>query len=176
MIRTLPPIGNKPGARAAFDGWPGGWGSILCSLPRWSLRRRMPATSLRSPRNPAGSGHQVKTVGRKRSWARCQNHPADPYRREDRRWRAPVRNAKRIRIHRNQLVTPPTSRMGRNSLAAKEFAQSAAMGAGRATTGRSSITTGVSAGVCSHLRTSGRACRMAISPARINSPARLKSS
>lgn len=27
--------------------------------------------------------------------------------------RAPVRNAKRMRIHRNQLVTPPTSRMGR---------------------------------------------------------------
>jgi hypothetical protein len=25
----------------------------------------MPATSLRTPRNPAGSGHQVKTVGKR---------------------------------------------------------------------------------------------------------------
>src|ERR1019366_6141717 len=54
-------------------------------------------------------------------------------------------------------------------------AQSAGMGAGRATTGRAFAATDVS-GVSSHLRTSGRAFRIAASPALISSPARLKSS
>jgi hypothetical protein len=56
------------------------------------------------------------------------------------------------------------------------LSQSAGMGAGRAATGCAFVAAGTSAGTSSHLRTSGRAFRMATSPEVISSPARLKSS
>ena len=65
------------------------------------------------PPNPAGSGHQVKNSREKEILSKMPKPPGRSLPARGPTLRAPVRNAKRMRIHRNQLVTPPTIRMGR---------------------------------------------------------------